>query len=114
MGQGNAGVPQAVRSQVRRQSFGNQHLLDDWLRMAYERAKLTPQRGGLWHPFRRKWASERKGHPVVDVAAAGGWKDVRTVQNSYQQVDARRFGTWSSTRFNGSSGGCRRGYSQQG
>jgi hypothetical protein len=25
---------------------------------------------------------------VVDVAAAGGWKDLRTVQTSYQQADA--------------------------
>lgn len=66
----------------------SRHLLDDWLRKAYARANLTPLVGGLWHPFRRKWASERKDYPVVDVAAAGGWKDIRTVQNSYMQADA--------------------------
>jgi integrase len=66
----------------------SRHLLDDWLRRAYKRIKVTPQPGGLWHPFRRKWASERKEYPVVDVAAAGGWKDVRTVQTSYQLADS--------------------------
>jgi hypothetical protein len=24
--------------------------------------------GGLWHPYRRKWATERKGHSLKDVA----------------------------------------------
>jgi integrase len=66
----------------------SRHLLDDWLRKAYERAGLPLPKGGSWHPFRRKWASERKDFPVVDVAAAGGWKDTRTVQQSYQHADS--------------------------
>lgn len=35
----------------------------------------------------RKWASERKHLPLKDVAAAGGWKDVSTLLNVYQQSD---------------------------
>jgi len=66
----------------------SRHLLDDWLRRAYKLIGVTPEPGGLWHPFRRKWASERKGYPAVDVAEAGGWKDVRTVQTSYQLPDS--------------------------
>ncbi len=43
--------------------------------------------GSLWHAFRRLWASERKGLPVKDVAAAGGWKGVSTLIECYQQPD---------------------------
>jgi integrase len=63
-------------------------LLGDWLRKAYELAQITPQPGGMWHPIRRKWATERKGYPVKDVAAAGGWRDEGTMLKSYQQADA--------------------------
>lgn len=35
---------------------------------------------------RRKWATERK-HPIVDVKAAGGWKDTNTLLTCYQQTD---------------------------
>jgi integrase len=58
-----------------------------WLRKAYELAEITPQPGGMWHPIRRKWATERKGYPVKDVAAAGGWRDEGTMLRSYQQAD---------------------------
>ena len=44
--------------------------------------------GSLWHAYRRKWASERKHLPLNDVAAAGGWKDVSTLLEVYQQSDA--------------------------
>lgn len=55
------------------------HVLDEWLRQAYELAGLRPQEGGMWHPFRRKWVTERKGHPIKDLAYAGGWKSVEMV-----------------------------------
>jgi hypothetical protein len=42
----------------------------------------------MWHWIRRKWATEPKGYPVKDVAAAGGWKTEEVVVMSYQQVDA--------------------------
>jgi integrase len=62
-------------------------LVKSWLERAYLLADQERQEGGLWHPFRRGWATQRKGHPVVDVAAAGGWRDLRTVQGVYQQAD---------------------------
>ena len=51
------------------------HLADKWLRKAEKIAGLEPPMGSLWHAYRRKWGSERKHLPDVDVAAAGGWKD---------------------------------------
>ncbi|MCZ6856509.1 MAG: hypothetical protein O7F70_00785 [Gemmatimonadetes bacterium] len=32
--------------------------------------------------------TERKGYPVKDVAAAGGWRDEQTMLRSYQHADA--------------------------
>jgi hypothetical protein len=60
---------------------------DEWLLEAEELAKLDPQDGGLWHPYRRAWATKRKHNPDVDVAHAGGWKDLATLKKSYQQPD---------------------------
>jgi integrase len=65
----------------------SRHLLDGWLRRAYQLAELPSQPGGMWHPLRRKWATERKRYPVKDVAFAGGWRTERTMLSSYQQVD---------------------------
>jgi integrase len=64
------------------------HLLQSWLERAYILADLEPKAGGTWHPFRRKWATERKGLSPVDVAAAGGWKNPNTPLRIYQQADA--------------------------
>jgi hypothetical protein len=50
-------------------------------------ARLPKLEGGLWHPYRRKWATERKHLPLKDVAAAGGWKDTETLLTCYQQPD---------------------------
>jgi integrase len=66
----------------------SRHLLDDWLRRAYRAAGIESERGGLWHPIRRKWATERKDYSLKDVAAAGGWRDPQTLLRSYQQTDA--------------------------
>lgn len=40
-----------------------------------------------FHAFRRKWATERKHLPTVDVAAAGGWTGTETLILCYQQAD---------------------------
>lgn len=66
----------------------DRHQFDKWLTIAERRAKLPKLIGGLWHPYRRKWATERKHHAITDVAAAGGWKDVETLLTCYQQPDA--------------------------
>lgn len=49
--------------------------------------QLAKLRGGRLHPYRRLWASERRHMPDIDVAAAGGWKDTRSLKLSYQQAD---------------------------
>jgi len=59
----------------------------DLLERAELLAGLEPIKGGDFHPFRRKWVSERKHLPSRDVAAAGGWRDLRTMERSYQQTD---------------------------
>jgi hypothetical protein len=59
-----------------------------WLRRAEKKAKLPKLDGSLWHAYRRKWAIERKFLPLKDVAAAGGWKGVKTLLEVYQQPDA--------------------------
>jgi integrase len=57
------------------------------LRQAEAAAKVEKLDGGLWHAYRRKWATERKDLPLKDVAAAGGWKDVTTLLTCYQHAD---------------------------
>ena len=59
------------------------------LRRCEKAAKLAPQVGTDWHGFRRAWASSRKHLPDRDVAACGGWKDLRSLQTAYQQTDER-------------------------
>lgn len=70
----------------------NRHLFDDWLRKAYEMTKLPRERWTMWHSIRRKWATERKGHPERDVMAAGGWRNEEILLRSYQQPDAETVG----------------------
>jgi len=61
-------------------------VFDGLLRTAEKKAKVTPLEGGLWHPYRRKWATERKNLPTVDVMKAGGWADRTTMETCYQQA----------------------------
>lgn len=65
----------------------SRHLASKWLRKAERLAGLEPQKGSLWHAYRRKWATERKHLPDIDVAAAGGWKSLGALKQSYQQAD---------------------------
>jgi integrase len=58
-----------------------------WLRRAEVLAELEPLPHGAWHPFRRRWATERKHLSPKDVAAVGGWVDTTTLQKCYQIVD---------------------------
>ena len=59
-----------------------------WLLRAENIAGLPKLRRGVFHPYRRLWASERKALPSKDVAHAGGWKDIETMLGSYVQSDA--------------------------
>jgi integrase len=62
-------------------------MLDQWLRDLEARAKLPKLSGGLWHPYRRGWATERMHFPLKAVADAGGWRDITTLVRCYQQTD---------------------------
>jgi integrase len=65
----------------------DRHHAKELLNRATAAAKLEPLAGGDFHPFRRKWVTERKQMPLVDVAAAGGWKDPNTLLRSYARPD---------------------------
>ena len=54
-----------------------------WLVKAEKLAELPKLKGGVFHPYRRLWATERKSLPDADVAAAGGWKDTQALRLSY-------------------------------
>jgi integrase len=58
-----------------------------WLLQAERDAGLPKLIGGVWHPYRRKWAIERKHWPMRDVAAVGGWKCLRSLLDCYAQAD---------------------------
>lgn len=50
-------------------------------------ANLPKLEGGMWHPFRRKWATERKHLPDKDVMEVGGWRSLDALKQPYQQAD---------------------------
>jgi integrase len=62
-------------SQVKPAQSVDRSTMDKRLRKAYKRAGLETLKGGLWHAWRRKWATERKQMPLKDVAEAGGWRE---------------------------------------
>jgi integrase len=59
----------------------------DLLERAEKLAELTPLAGGDFHPMRRAWASARKNLPLTDVAVAGGWRDLRSLEKCYTLPD---------------------------
>lgn len=65
----------------------DRHLFDKWLTVAERHAGLPKLKGGLWHPYRRMFATLAKDLPITDVAAAGGWKGTETLLQCYQQPD---------------------------
>jgi integrase len=65
----------------------NRKVLDDLLRRAEQKAEVEKLKGGLWHPYRRKWATERKDMPISDVMRAGGWRDISVLQSAYLHAD---------------------------
>ena len=57
------------------------------LERAEKAADLKAIDGSDFHAYRRKWATERKHLPPQDVAAAGAWLDLRSLQTAYTQPD---------------------------
>lgn len=43
--------------------------------------------GGLWHPFRRKWVTDRADLPLKALAEGGSWDDAPTMLRSYMHPD---------------------------
>jgi len=66
----------------------SRELAGKWLARAEGLAGQSKLRGGLYHPYRRLWVSERKALPLVDLAAAGGWRDTQALRKSYSIADA--------------------------
>lgn len=66
----------------------DRHLFNKWLVVAEKEAGLPKLKGALWHAYRRKWATERKHHPLKDVAEAGGWRDTEALLTCYQRPDS--------------------------
>ena len=62
-------------------------LLSQWILKAEAAAGLPKLRGGVCHPLRRKWRSERRDLPMKAVAAAGGWTDMTTMEKCYDLPD---------------------------
>lgn len=67
----------------------NRRLASRQLIKAEMLAELEKLKGGIWHPYRRAWATDRKGFSDIDVAAAGGWSDTRALKLPHQQADAK-------------------------
>ena len=57
-----------------------------WMKKAERLAKVPHLKQGIWHPFRRGWATARKHMPLQDVAKGGGWTDTATVTKCYQHA----------------------------
>lgn len=62
-------------------------MLTQWRAKAEKSGELPKLDGGLWHPYRRMWASTRMHLPLKAVADAGGWKDTGTLMTCYQRTD---------------------------
>ncbi len=61
--------------------------LERLLRRAERAAGVPRLPQDSFHGLRRKWVTERKHLPDVDVAKAGGWRSITTMKRSYQQAD---------------------------
>ncbi|MFO7894798.1 MAG: site-specific integrase [Longimicrobiales bacterium] len=61
-----------------------------WLRRGEKAAELPHIRRGGWHAFRRAWAQRHKDLSPLDVAAVGGWFDLKALHEAYQSEDAER------------------------
>ncbi len=75
-------APRDATAPIRKDTAGR------WLMRAEKLAGLPKLAGGRWHPYRRLFATELRALPVHDVAAAGGWRSVETVQRIYQRAEA--------------------------
>ena len=64
----------------------SRHTAAKWLLRAEKLAGQAKFAGGVFHPYRRLWATERRHLPPHDVAAAGGWTDTQALTLIYQKA----------------------------
>lgn len=62
-------------------------LMTKWWNRAVRLAGLPPKRRRGWHSLRRKFATDMKGEPTVDLLHLGGWKSPQTLLKCYQAAD---------------------------
>jgi len=65
----------------------SRHLMRDWWQQGEQAAKLQHEPGRGWHSLRRKFATDLKHIPLVDLQHLGGWKDHQTILKCYQRAD---------------------------
>ncbi len=65
----------------------SRHLLRDWWQGGEALAGIPHEAGLGWHSLRRKFATDMKHMPLVDLCYLGGWKDPQTVLKCYQRPD---------------------------
>jgi integrase len=74
-------APRTLNEPVDRETLAH------YLRQAERKAGVPHLPQDSFHGLRRKWVTERKHLPDVDVAKAGGWRSIATMKRSYQQAD---------------------------
>ncbi len=58
-----------------------------WFRKAEKDAGIEYEPRSGYHSLRRAFATKRKGMAVQDVAALGGWKGTKVLEEIYQKAD---------------------------
>jgi integrase len=66
---------------------GDRETLAVFLRRAEKAAGVERLAHDAFHGLRRKWRSERRHLPDADVAEAGGWSSIQTMNRAYLQAD---------------------------
>jgi integrase len=74
-------------------------LAAEWLERAEVLAELPHLEQGAWHCFRRGWATARKGEPVQDLMAIGGWESPVCLETLYTQADQATLSRIVNTKF---------------
>lgn len=77
----------------------SKELASEWLERAEVLAELPHLEQGGWHTFRRGWATARKGEPIQDLMAIGGWENPVCLETLYTQADQATLSRIVNTKF---------------
>ena len=83
------GHERLLRDEPTAGAFGEKPRYSQGMREAEEMAGLAPQEGGAWHPYRRMWATTRKGLPRAG-RGRGGWVEDRPGRAGHLHTARRR------------------------